>query len=164
MSWPRGGAGGGAGGGGPCAAYLGIGHMHRGEGERNRRKYRRAPTGKPPWAGANRPAELRRRQPFSFGYRYTHFFYALEPHAPFRVVATSREFCLAAEQDAADCESIQFVSGLSLAPGGATLLLSYGVNDCEARVGRVALARVWRMLRPSEGATGVCEDTFNDAN
>ena len=91
-----------------------------------------------------------------WGFQYTHFLYALEPHAPFRVIATSREFCVAAEQDTSDCESIQFVSGLAVAPGGSTLLLSYGVNDCEAKVSKMPLERVWRMLQPLRGLGGVC--------
>lgn len=35
-----------------------------------------------------------------------------------------------------------------------TLLLTYGVNDCEARVGRLPLERVWRMLQPLAPAVG----------
>ena len=83
-----------------------------------------------------------------WGFQYTHFLYALEPHAPFRVIATSREFCLAAEQKDDDCESIQFVSGLSWATGANKLLLSYGVNDCEAKVGELAVDQAWSMLQP----------------
>ena len=102
--------------------------------------------------------------PFQWGFQYTHFFYALEARAPFRVVATSGEFCLEAAQQPGDCESIQFVSGISLAQeapaaaagvdgpiradGSGTLLLSYGVNDCEAKVGRIVLARILDMLEP----------------
>ena len=40
---------------------------------------------------------------------------------------------------------------------GDTLLLAYGLNDCEARVGRIGLDRVWRMLQPLPGASAVCE-------
>ena len=62
---------------------------------------------------------------------------------------------------------MQFLSSL-LAPGGpgkpgglstgaANLLIGYGVNDCEAKIGRVALKRVWRMLQPVPGEGDVCE-------
>ena len=106
---------------------------------------------------------MRRKQPFTFGYRYTHFFYTLEPHPPFGVLAASSEFCLGAEQDSNDCESVQFISGMDIASAEtvraharnrtegderATLMLAYGVNDCEAKLGLVPLQRVWRMLRP----------------
>ena len=50
-------------------------------------------------------------------------------------------------QDATDCESVQFVSGM-LAPNASTLLMSYGVNDCEARLGALPMSKVWEMLRP----------------
>lgn len=44
-------------------------------------------------------------------------------------------------------ESVQFVSGLALKADG-DFVLSYGVNDCEARVGVVGRERVWRSLQP----------------
>ena len=156
---------------GSCIVHLGVGHVHRSEGELNLRMAMLDELG----AGGNRTEMLRRRRArrrrrqqglgvngsttartFMWGFQYTHFLYALEPHAPFRVIATSREFCVAAEQDASDCESIQFVSGLAVAPGGSTLLLSYGVNDCEAKVSKMPLERVWRMLQPLRGLGGVC--------
>lgn len=93
--------------------------------------------------------------------------YVLEPRPPFGLLAASAEFCLASAHDPADCESVQFVSGLELATPQAvrahvpnrtraaaspteepTLMLAYGVNDCEARVGFLPLGRVWAALRP----------------
>jgi hypothetical protein len=145
--------------GGTCQAYVGIGHLHRGEGDINRRLYGRKREGSPPWAGQP-GSEVTARQPFAFGYRYTHFWYALAPKPPFEVLAASPEFCLGSALDPADCESIQFISGLALAPprrnqpsGSAepeaeSLVLSYGVNDCEARLGTLQVERVWSMLRP----------------
>lgn len=44
-------------------------------------------------------------------------------------------------------ESVQFVSGLAL-NADADFVLSYGANDCEARVGVVGHERVWRSLQP----------------
>ena len=70
------------------------------------------------------------REPFVFGYRYTHLWYTLQPHPPYRTLATSGEFCIGAEQDRRDCESVQFISGLALEartdPANASLLLSLG--------------------------------------
>ena len=157
-----------------CVVYLGVGHVHRSEGALNekmqmledREKGRNAS-----FHARRRRTHRRRRQKelavassgatdgngtepertFMWGFHYTHFLYALEPHAPFRVIATSREFCLAAEQDQSDCESIQFVSGLTLAPSGRELLLSYGINDCEAKVVKMPLSRMWAMLQPLDG-------------
>ena len=44
-------------------------------------------------------------------------------------------------------ESVQFVSGLAVNANG-DFVLSYGVNDCEARVGVVSSERVWRSFQP----------------
>ena len=68
-------------------------------------------------------------------------------------VATSGEFCLAADGAPTDCESVQFISGVEL-QDAQTLLLAYGVNDCAAKVARLALERVWRMLRPLAAHAG----------
>ena len=110
-----------------CELLLGVGHVHRSSRWR------------------------KRRQIFAWGHHYTHFFYALQPHEPFHPVATSAEFCFQAEQDAADCESVQFVSGLALQPDGETLLASYGVNDCEAKVARLGVDATLHMLEALPG-------------
>lgn len=36
------------------------------------------------------------------------------------------------------------------------LLLSYGVNDCEAKLGKVSMDRIWLMLQPLPGFEGSC--------
>ena len=147
VRWP--GVGSGAAG---CEAYLGVGHLHRGDGVlnlqsgRNSRLRRRARVGRAGWRTA-------RGQPFLFGYAYTHFFYAVEAHAPWRTVATSGEFCLEAVGAPTDCESVQFISSVELQEP-QTLLLAYGVNDCQAKVARLSLERVWRMLRPLAASAG----------
>ena len=65
----------------------------------------------------SRPWSVRSRRPprqsFAFGFRYTHFFYTLEAHPPFATLAVSPEFCVASSQDATECESVQFISGLA---------------------------------------------------
>ena len=89
---------------------------------------------------------------------------ALSARPPFTTLAASAEFCIGSPQDPEDCESVQFVSGMATVPavtasgGGpapnasagapSSLMLTYGVNDCEARVGTLPLAKVWAMLRP----------------
>ena len=77
-----------------CHALLGIGHLHRREGEREfnydscvkgRRCHRRD--------GGQRQSRRRDElppQPFRFGYYYTQFFYSIEPHAPYRLYAAPR--------------------------------------------------------------------------
>ena len=102
---------------------VGVGHLHRG--------HRDTLMGRP----------LPRKLAY-FGHHYTHFFYALDAAPPFAVRAVSGEWCLG------DCELIQYVSGMARTDGGGgeELLLSFGVNDCEARVARLPLAEVHRML------------------
>jgi hypothetical protein len=152
-----------------CEALLGIGHLHRRDGVLNIARELHATEDGSVCRGNAREklecrivsrAERRRRiraanrEPFKWGSRYTQFFYTLAPTPPHAVIATSGEFCLASEQDARDCESVQFVAGLAHeaaeAAAGNTgrLLLSFGVNDCEARTGAIELGRVWRMLVP----------------
>ena len=77
----------------------------------------------------------------------------MEARAPWRTVATSGEFCLAADGAPTDCESVQFISSVELQEP-QTLLLAYGVNDCQAKVARLSLERVWRMLRPLAASAG----------
>ena len=101
--------------------------------------------------------------------RYTHFFYTLSPRAPYRLLATSAEFCVSAAQSPRDCESIQFISGLALQPAarravdaqgqqrnGTRLIMSYGVNDCEARLLFLPLERVWKLLKPMPDTASAC--------
>lgn len=144
-----------------CEAILGIGHVHG-----------------PPSSA------------FRFGAQYAHAFYTLSPRPPHRMLAASSDFfCLASLRSAghlaehagaasgAECEAVQYVSGLALEepalgaettdgpPGGAeagveesqNLLLSYGVNDCEAVLGRIAMRRVWQAMKPVEGSSDACE-------
>ena len=109
----------------------------------------------------------------------------MEPQPPFRLIAASNEFCLASTQDPTDCESVQFVSGISLDPpepqwrhqraGGRrgrrqtflgadadyllevhTLLLSFGINDCESKLARMRMERVWSLLQPLDEGGSVC--------
>ena len=97
----------------------------------------------------------------------------MEPHPPFRLLATSNEFCLASAQDPSDCGSVQFVSGISsdpaepqwrqhAAPGAdyqieaRTLLLSYGINDCEAKLALLRFESVWGMLQPLQPGGRPC--------
>lgn len=120
-----------------CEVLLGVGHLHRASGECKSKTM----------CGVE---GLRRNvSTFRWGSLYTHFLYALEAIPPFRLLATSAEFCIGAPgNDAtADCESIQFVSGLALRRNG-NFVLTYGVNDCEARIGELSGARAWEMLRP----------------
>ena len=209
----------------PCAAFIGVGHTHRGTGELEKRALRHSSERRLDFSGAisstsrimggatlpRTPAEERQyikreyartarraeragrgrrlaaarynssaaagrasrgasgeagqgSSPFQFGFRYSHFFYTMMPHPPFRILATSNEFCIGSAQDARDCESVQFISGIEVehaaddAANGAEerLLMSYGINDCEARLAKMSMSHVWAMLRPLKGEANVC--------
>jgi hypothetical protein len=162
---------------GSCAGYLGVAHMHR-----SNNPVTQAETDtRPLWQRRFSLPRARRRalervwyevregvrrdnHTFKFGSQYTHFWYVLAPEPPHRLLGWSREFCLQSQQDAADCESIQFVSSIQTAPGD-TLRVAYGVNDCETKVGVLPLQQVWSSLRPvpadpeceeREGRDGQC--------
>lgn len=124
------------------------------------------------WRRERKRTSMNSRTGFRWGYEYTHFWYAVEPVAPFRLLAASDEWCIGAAGAPGDCESIQFVSGLAVAGedkarrarlrsggggdgvDGGRVVLAYGVNDCEAKLGEISLTRVWQSLRPLEGGAG----------
>ena len=138
-----------------CSTLLGVGHLHRADGHQNHKECR----------VFDKRGRCRRRwfiprsginghhlqQPFQFGYLYTHFFYTMQRSAPYRMTATTGEFCIASAQDSTDCESAQYVSSLARDPLGDSLILALGVNDCEAKIIRVPLEQVGRMLRTLPG-------------
>lgn len=130
-----------------CEALLGIGHTHRGDGWCLEQK-KRGRLG-----GCNR-VPISQRFRIRWGFRYTQFLYTVDPRPPYPVLALSHEWCIASSQDPADCESIQFVGGAALrnASGGSQeVVVSYGVNDCEAKLATFKLERVWGMLKARPG-------------
>ena len=172
-----------------CEVFVGIGHVHRGDGPMNRwtqrrdreeaREASRREAKQAERRGRRKRRQVRRResnrrrlrwmQPLQFGYNYTHLFYTFSLQPPHRLLATSEEFCVAAPgSGGARCESIQFLSGLAAEPvaeqpdtaefAPARLLLSYGVNDCEARVGKLEARRLWARLRPLPGVANSCSE------
>lgn len=146
---------------GACDAFLGIGHLHR------------TPSADgPAWHQAARGCADRPNSTFRFGARYTHFFYTLSTRPPHALLATSGEFCMAHTPGGDDCESVQFIAGLAGTSKmrrrarphellrfaeAHELVLSWGANDCEAKIGRLAVEDVFAMLRPVEGRMDSCE-------
>jgi hypothetical protein len=107
--------------------YLGVGHIHRPQ------KYTANPYA-------------------PFGHHYTHAFYTVSAHPPFRLLQLSPEFVIPSKRRVADAEVIQFVSGLEVIErnGHEYVVLSYGINDCEAAAFFVALKKVNSLLRRVE--------------
>ena len=124
---------------------LGVAHVHRGKSNDRDGKWRKAAhrMGKRPSA------------PFRWGSEYTHALYALSATPPFEPLAASGEFCIAAAGTNDACESIQMVMALTRAkraePGlgrRPPIIVSWGANDCEAKLGFLPLKRVEAMLQP----------------
>lgn len=111
--------------------FLGMGHFHR-----------------PPDRAANNYAR--------FGHHYTHCFFTISDQPPYRLTGLSPEFLLPAAnatsgQTADDGEIIQFLSGLELDEDTGTVIIAYGINDCEAAVTTVPLSSVRTFLRKTTG-------------
>jgi hypothetical protein len=149
-----------------CGFLLGVGHIHRSDTRENLQKHGGSSLVEHA-TKAHRLALGLGPNMFAFGAHYTHFFYAVQPCAPYAVVAVSKEFCIEAQGAPGDCEIIQFISGIEHLAGtpqapahpvanlgwqhrqaGEELLLSYGINDCEAKVGKLPVERVLSMLKP----------------
>eukprot|EP00929_Paragymnodinium_shiwhaense_P018378 TRINITY_DN12889_c1_g1_i2.p1 TRINITY_DN12889_c1_g1~~TRINITY_DN12889_c1_g1_i2.p1 ORF type:complete len:815 (-),score=101.76 TRINITY_DN12889_c1_g1_i2:27-2471(-) len=100
---------------------------------------------------------------------YHQFFYALRPSEPFDHVAVSPEWCITLGGHFSEawrsrlsdgeqaCEAIQFASGLALR-GNDTLVVGYGINDCEADLLNLPLRDVLAMLRPMDSVVNVSID------
>ncbi|CAE7223563.1 unnamed protein product [Symbiodinium natans] len=87
---------------------------------------------------------------FRSGYKlpdhYTHQYFAFSAEPPFELMALSPEFCFSSQQAPEDCESIQFAS--SLLRTGDSLLVGFGVQDCDSFVHQFDLHEVLRSLVP----------------
>lgn len=91
----------------------------------------------------------RQSNPFArFGHHYTHAFYTVSAGPPFELKGLSAEFVYAGTAAATDAEIIQFSSGLELSPDGQSIVLAYGINDCEAAVTTVPWSTVQSWLQP----------------
>mmetsp|Transcript_14765 Transcript_14765/g.33627 ORF Transcript_14765/g.33627 Transcript_14765/m.33627 type:complete len:443 (-) Transcript_14765:56-1384(-) len=84
---------------------------------------------------------------------YTHFWYGFRDEPPFDIVLVGNEFCFAhleAEVDPTDpvCEGVQFVAGVARHPSEkGKVLVTYGVQDCDARVAVLDLKSIFKTLR-----------------
>eukprot|EP00747_Dinoflagellata_sp_TGD_P062723 gnl/TRDRNA2_/TRDRNA2_153142_c0_seq3.p1 gnl/TRDRNA2_/TRDRNA2_153142_c0~~gnl/TRDRNA2_/TRDRNA2_153142_c0_seq3.p1 ORF type:complete len:411 (-),score=32.25 gnl/TRDRNA2_/TRDRNA2_153142_c0_seq3:38-1270(-) len=65
---------------------------------------------------------------------YSHMFYVAKGELPnVRDVGWSDEFCFRSTDRHDDCDEIQFISSLVLGSDPSTVLVNYGVNDCEGK-------------------------------
>lgn len=80
-----------------------------------------------------------------YGHHYTFFFFTLSGRKPFHLTRVGNsEFCMLSQHCPSDCDIIQFIVGL--ARDGDEFLLSYGANDRDGHVMRVAVRDVLTSL------------------
>lgn len=104
-------------------AFLGIGHVHINK--------------ECAWCP-------RKRGPRA-GYSYVHYFVLFDRGEPWGMRHMSPPFCIPSAANATRCEIVQFV--MSAIREGDDLLLTYGVNDCEAAMIRAPLKAVLEFTR-----------------
>lgn len=89
----------------------------------------------------------------SFGGEYVHAFFLMENKSPFKVLQYTPDFCIQSVDNthANSCETIQFIVSVIRDPQDtATLLVSYGINDCESALAKLKLADVLAAMMPVE--------------
>lgn len=125
----------------PGVGLLAVGHAH---------------TDVPDDAVFPKGTAPKRRRIAAFGMTYVHYFVLLDEDPPFRAIAQSPPLCFLAAAQAkvagpktteSLCETIQFISGLTLLPGGTELAVGYGINDCEAAVSVLPVDWLVRWIR-----------------
>ena len=80
------------------------------------------------------PAHVRGQKGATYhGNTYINYWFVARDTEPYDIVATSPAFCLPSLNNATLCETIQFIVTVAKVTE-TTLLVSYGVNDCEAAV------------------------------
>merc|ERR1719230_289196 len=103
-------------------AFLGIGHAHLED-------------------GCVKPSrELCKKFGPRYGSRYVSNFFLFDRQAPWSMRKASPAFCVPSMSNSSRCETIQFITSAVLE--GDDLLMTYGINDCEAASVRVPLQAV----------------------
>ena len=81
-----------------------------------------------------------------YGHHYTHVLYTISDKAPHVLRRVSNEFLFPLEgtEKKNNAHIIQFASGLSIV--GDTLVISYGINDCEPAIIQMPVTKLKRLL------------------
>ena len=80
---------------------------------------------------------------------YEHFWFTMSPSPPFQIRAVSRLFRFPPYFNT-QLDAVQFCSGLWLDSDEKTLVMEYGVADCQALYLRVPLSKVWPGFRQQQ--------------
>lgn len=84
-----------------------------------------------------------------YGSEYWQYLALMEDQPPFRLKGLSAPFCIPSldPAHADDCEIIQFVGSITRDPQDLqTLIIAYGINDCEAAVVRLPLEEALKSI------------------
>jgi len=90
-------------------------------------------------------------------HHYYHRFVLINDDLHHDVLRTSPLMCFPSAVKESSCETVQFV--MSIVRDGGDLLISYGINDCEAAIVRVPLSAVLAFLRREGDFAGESEVT-----
>ena len=100
------------------------------------------------------PAHVRGKKGATFhGNTYINYWLLARDTPPYDVVATSPAFCLPSLNNATLCETIQFIVTVTKVAENV-LLMSYGVNDCEAAVVELEISSVLAFATSSSLSPG----------
>eukprot|EP00928_Gymnodinium_smaydae_P089075 TRINITY_DN7307_c0_g1_i2.p1 TRINITY_DN7307_c0_g1~~TRINITY_DN7307_c0_g1_i2.p1 ORF type:complete len:696 (-),score=88.50 TRINITY_DN7307_c0_g1_i2:220-2307(-) len=98
--------------------------------------------------------------PFKFGFAYAHRFFTIQGEPPFEKTKISKEFCIGASNG--KCESVQFVMSME-ALGEGQVLLTYGANDCTAKLALLNVSTISQLLQPVEPGSPVATKRAHEA-
>jgi len=91
-----------------------------------------------------------KNSPAGSGVQYLHYFILMDDRPPFGLQKVSAPFCFPSQSPghANECEFIQFVGSMLRDPQDPqTLMISYGINDCESAIVRLPLEPVLESIR-----------------
>ena len=78
-----------------------------------------------------------------WGNTYLHYFFLIDAATgDYNVLAHSKPFCFPSQTNALLCDTIQFASSAALSTTKESLIIAYGVNDCQASMVHLTLSEV----------------------
>jgi hypothetical protein len=103
-----------------------------------------------------------KRKDAKYGHHYTHSFFTISGHPPYRLARLSQEFVFPSKVSGftKDADIVQFASGLEWA-SETQIAIGYGINDCEGAIVNVNWTTVKSMLLTVEDGTHVAHTMGN---
>jgi len=92
----------------------------------------------------HRPGDRKTSDYARHGHHYTHAFYTISSKPPYKLRRLSNEFIFPSAYKENDGDLIQFAAGLVIKH--TEMIISYGINDCEGAIMKLAIENLKRML------------------